>query len=294
MKNSFIIRTYNESRYLGEVIQAIKNQVSYEAKQNEIIIVDSGSTDKTLDIAFHHECKVIKIKKSSFTFGRSLNIGCKAAQGENLVILSGHCIPVSPTWLNNLHKAIEGGKYVYVYGRQIGRKSVTKFSEQRVFLKNYPSNSDEQLGGIFCNNANAILLKSAWEKIPFDERLTGLEDMAAAKKLIKEGYRIGYAPDATIEHIHHESWAQVQTRYEREAYALRHILPEIQVGLLDTVRYTLSSIFFDLKAAFQARTLIRTVPEIMLYRVNQFWGTYRGHNDHRKLSHEQKERYFYP
>lgn len=294
MKNSFIIRTYNEARHLGEVVEAIQSQEGYEASQNEIIIVDSGSTDNTLDIATKYNCRVVHIEKEDFTFGRSLNLGCDAAKGENLIILSGHCIPTSTRWLINLCKTLEEKDCVYGYGRQVGRNGVTRFSEQRVFLKNYPLNNAEQLGGIFCNNANSIVIKSAWEKAPFNETLTGLEDMAAAQKFMEQGYRIGYAEDATVEHIHHENWRQVQTRYEREAYALHHILPEIQVSLADTIRYTASSIFFDLKAAFQRKVMFSCALEIILYRVNQFWGTYKGHNDHRKLSHERKEQYFYP
>ena len=63
---SIIIRTYNEGKNLGRCLNAIKNQ-SYS--NYEIIVVDSSSQDETVRIAESFNCKVIKIKKSSFTFG---------------------------------------------------------------------------------------------------------------------------------------------------------------------------------------------------------------------------------
>ena len=79
-KISVIIRTYNEEKYLERLIKSIFNQkISFKS---EIIIVDSGSTDKTLIIAQKYKVKIINIKKKLFTFGRSLNLGCKNAKGE--------------------------------------------------------------------------------------------------------------------------------------------------------------------------------------------------------------------
>ena len=77
---SIIIRTYNESKYLDKILQNIKIQNTKFTK--EIVLVDSGSTDNTVEIAKNHNCKILHIKKEDFTFGRSLNIGCQAALGK--------------------------------------------------------------------------------------------------------------------------------------------------------------------------------------------------------------------
>jgi hypothetical protein len=77
------------------------------------------------------------IKKEDFTFGRSLNIGCEFANGEFLVFISGHCIPVKNDWIQQLVKPLSEGVAIYTYGRQIGRDT-TKFSESQVFNKFYP------------------------------------------------------------------------------------------------------------------------------------------------------------
>ena len=59
--------------------------------------------------------------------------------------------------------------------------------------------------------------------------------MDLLRGLLIQKLRIGYVAEAPVYHIHDESWAQVQRRYEREALALRSILPEIKVNLADTV-----------------------------------------------------------
>ena len=98
---SIIIRTYNEERYLNDLLNAISNQNVNDHKV-EIIIVDSGSTDKTLEIANSFNCTIKKIEKVNFSFGRSLNLGCITSNGEILIFISGHCIPANEFWLQNL------------------------------------------------------------------------------------------------------------------------------------------------------------------------------------------------
>ena len=101
-KISIIIRTLNESKYLPELLEGIKQQLLPEISV-ETIIVDSGSKDETINIAKNHNCKIVHIAKSEFSFGKSLNIGCEAANGEILVFVSGHCVPVDMNWIKNLY-----------------------------------------------------------------------------------------------------------------------------------------------------------------------------------------------
>ncbi|MCZ6855959.1 MAG: glycosyltransferase family A protein, partial [Gammaproteobacteria bacterium] len=209
---SVIVRTLNEETYLPGLLSSIRSQQLPDNYTVEIIVVDSGSTDKTLDIARSHQCRVTHISQEDFSFGRSLNQGCDFAQGELLVFVSGHCLPTNELWLALLVKPLTDKSCSYSYGRQIGL-SPTKFSEHRVFLKYYPSTSFLPQEGFFANNANAALTKKLWHAHKFDESLTGLEDMHLAKQLVQSGYQIGYTADATVYHIHDESWLQVRNRF---------------------------------------------------------------------------------
>lgn len=289
---SIVIRTLNEGKWLRQLLEAVGSQALSQGG-HETIIVDSGSTDGTLDIAREYQCRVISIRKEEFTFGRSLNRGCAAAEGRNLAFISGHCIPTNGTWLRDLVAPLESGDAQYAYGRQLGYQT-TRFSEKQIFEKYFPASRQFAQGGFFCNNANAALRRDVWVNHPFDEELTGLEDMQLGKRLLAAGMKLAYVPEAGVFHIHEENWAKIRLRYEREAIALQQIMPEVHLNMSDFLRYFISAVLHDSGAALQEKVLLRFFPEIVAFRLNQYWGSYRGNNDHRRLSLQNKERYFYP
>ncbi len=289
---SIIIRTLNEAKYLDLLLTSIGNQ-QIDSLRYEVIIVDSGSTDATLQIAQEHECRILNISRHEFSFGRSLNIGCNAAKGEILVIISGHCVPVDVDWLAKLCQPLLNGQIGYTYGKQIGGEQ-SHFSEKRIFAKYYPDHGGTVQSEFFCNNANSAIRFTDWKLLRFDEDLTGLEDMELAQRLVKLGGEILYVPNAVVYHYHEESWSQVQRRFEREAIALQRIMPQVHVDLLDLVRYTVSSILKDWRSALSDGVFIKNAINIVLYRWHQYLGVYYGNNDHRRLSHAEKDKYFYP
>ena len=290
MKISVIIRTLNESKYLRELLESIFNQRTDH--QVEVIVVDSGSTDDTLKIACQYAVKVVRIDKADFTFGRSLNLGCEAASGDYLAFISGHCVPVGSDWLDHLSAPLDSEQAIFTYGKQIGRDT-TRFSEQLVFQKYYPDKSRIPQEGFYCNNANAMIRREAWSHFRFNENLTGLEDMYLAKQLVVAGHKIAYSAAATVYHIHNESWQQTKTRYQRESIALREIMPEVYLSLFDLVSCITRSIFSDFEQMIIGREYHRWA-EIVAYRFCQYWGSYLGSHDHRKLTRSMKRRYFYP
>lgn len=292
MKISVVIRTYNESKHLGALLQGIQDQELGEHTL-ETVIVDSGSTDGTLEVAARFPVNVVGIRKEEFSFGRSLNIGCAAATGDVLVFVSGHCIPVDRYWLAELIKPIADGLCVSTYGRQVGDDS-SHFSERQIFGKYFPAQDKLPQEGFYCNNANAAVLKSVWAEHRYDEELTGLEDMHLAKRLLAQGHRIGYTAKSSVYHLHSETWTQVRRRFEREAIALQFIMPEVQLGLPDVIRYFFSAVFLDLGAALQERQMRKHFFPVLRYRYNQFHGAYKGNHFQRRLSREVKEAYFYP
>ena len=289
---SVIIRTLNEEKYLTELLHSIESQ-NRELFNLEIIVVDSGSTDNTLKIAKSFNSRITFINKDDFSFGRSLNIGCEFARGEFFVFVSGHCIPTDSNWIDCLVRPLSNGFCEYTYGRQEPRDS-TKFSEIQIFSKYFPDVSQIPQDGFFCNNANAALTRKSWEKYLFDETLTGCEDMELAKRIYKDGNKIGYVAEASVFHIHDETWNQVKTRYEREALALQKIMPDIHLTLWDVTKFFLAGVFNDMKIAISKRNFTNNFISIILFRWSQYLGSYIGNNKSRKLSEEAKQQYFYP
>ena len=67
-----------------------------------------------------------------FSFGRSLNLGCKKSVGEFLVLASAHVYPVYEDWIEKLIAPFSDSNVVLVYGKQRGNH-FTKYSEQKIF-----------------------------------------------------------------------------------------------------------------------------------------------------------------
>lgn len=292
MLASVIIRTYNEERYLEQLLNSIFSQ-HCDSVELEVIIVDSGSTDTTLQIAARYPCRIAHIKKADFTFGRSLNIGCEFAEGDFFIFISGHCLPINENWLDEIVKPLFLENVFYSYGRQEG-KHTTKYSEYQHFEKCFPAYDKIPQDGFFCNNANAAITREAWQRFKFNEELTGLEDMYLAKQLVNSGGKIAYTSKASVYHIHDETWRQVRIRYEREAYALQRIMPEVHFTLADFFRFFVSSLFSDSAAALIQKKLLFTFPEIFMFRLMHYWGTYKGNQEVRNISSQMKYHYFYP
>ena len=85
-KVSIIIRAYNEEKHIGKLMDGISQQSGDAFRELEVLLVDSGSTDKTREIAKGKGARIVHIKKEEFSFGRALNIGCKAAGGDVLLL----------------------------------------------------------------------------------------------------------------------------------------------------------------------------------------------------------------
>ena len=290
---SIIYRSLNEEKWIGASLDAVFAQALKTGRRVELVLVDSGSTDGTLAIAEKRNCRIVHIKKSDFTFGRSLNYGCAAATGDILVFISAHCIPSHDRWLENLIAPLEEGKADYVYGRQVGHE-VTRFSEHQVFEQYYADHDKIPQTELFVNNANSGMLKTLWLKTGFDETATGLEDMVFGKQLLGNGGRIAYVADAPVIHVHEETLNQTKRRYYREALTLRGIFPEVHFNFGDFLRFFAAGVFHDFSEALTKKVFVKEAPGIIGYRFMQYWGAWRGHNEHRILSRAQKESYYYP
>lgn len=289
MSCSIIIRAYNEEKHIARLLEGIKQQTVNDV---EIILVDSGSTDSTVTIAESFGAKVVHIPSAEFTFGRSLNLGIKSASRELIVIASAHVYPVYPDWLVTLLKPFQDEKVALAYGKQRGYDG-SKYSEHQIFHQWYPDASNLDQATAFCNNANAVIRKSLWELHPYDETLTGLEDLEWAKWAKEQGYRIAYTAEAEIVHVHNETPFGVYNRYRREAMALRRIYPEAHFNFYDFVRLTFTNILSDLWHAIRERVLLKSIASIFWFRFAQFHGTRVGHRETSLVTPQLRETFYY-
>jgi glycosyltransferase involved in cell wall biosynthesis len=286
---SLVVRAFNEERHIGRLLEGVRHQT---VRDVDVILVDSGSTDATAAIATQYGARVVHIQPDEFTFGRSLNRGLAAATCDLVVIASAHVYPVYPDWLERLTEPFQNPQVALTYGKQRGAET-SEFSEQQVFARWYPDQSDPAQKHPFCNNANAAIRRSVWETHPYDETLTGLEDLAWAKWAFEQGHVIAYVAEAEVIHVHEETPRGVYNRYRREAMAFKRIYPEAHFSLYDFVRNMLASIGFDMLHAARTHCLWRNFPSIIWFRWNQFLGTYRGYRQSGLLTPELRQTFYY-
>lgn len=288
-KCSVVIRAYNEEKHIGRLLEGIRQQT---VRDVEVILVDSGSTDRTVSVAETYGARVVRIPSDEFTFGRSLNFGVREVTRELVVIASAHVYPVYPDWIESLLHPFEDEKVALTYGKQRGPYSA-KYSEQQIYHQWYPDVSNLDQPTAFCNNANAAIRKSLWGKNPYDESLTGLEDLAWGKWAREQGYKISYVAEAEIVHIHNETPRGVYNRYRREAMALRKIYPEANFNLYDFFRLTVTNILSDLWHAGREGVLRKNIASIFWFRFMQFHGTRMGHRETSLVTPQLRETFYY-
>jgi len=287
---SIVIRAYNEERHIGRLLAGIAKQ---SVKDIEVILVDSGSTDATTTIANKTPATILHIQPDEFTFGRSLNQGIAQANGEFIVIASAHVYPVYPDWLDRLLAPFADHKVGLTYGKQRGDAN-TKFSESQIFARWFPDGPQQRQSYPFCNNANAAIRRDLWGQRPYDETLTGLEDLEWARWAMDNGYNISYVPEAEVIHVHDETPSGVYNRYRREAMAFKHIFPQEHFNLGDFLRLAASNIFSDFRQAARQNLIRGKISSIVWFRLMQFWGTHQGYRHSGPVTWQLRKTFYYP
>lgn len=126
MRFSIIVPTYNLENYIKKSLESILNQTFTDY---EIIIIDDGSTDKTVEIIQNYVDYRIKLLHAPRLKAPGLvrNIGLEIASGEYILFLDGDDWYVDNTCLERLDKGCQGEDIVYfdfIFGRE-GRKQMS-------------------------------------------------------------------------------------------------------------------------------------------------------------------------
>lgn len=213
MKASVVIPTKNGEEYLDEVMRALFEQEAPWAY--EVVVIDSGSTDATLEILGRYPVKLLQIPPLEFNHGETRNRAIAEAKGEYIALVTQDATPASRHWLANMVDACSGEGVAGVFGPHLTRDDCDPIESRNleVHFRNFGEGrtryqvADEadykarQGHYDFFSNCNSCLKRAVWEQIPF-RRTAMAEDQMWAQDVLKAGYAKIYAPDAPVLHSH--------------------------------------------------------------------------------------------
>ena len=185
---SVLIRTLNSAKTLGKVLAALPL-----LECDELMIVDSGSTDDTLAIAQRHGARVIR-PAGPFNYSKSLNVGFSAARNPWVLVLSSHSIPGSAETLGRLRSAaVESAPSIAVVYGQLGlcKPPDTDSAPEHIDKASW-ERTRRQPGG----NGMGLYRRVCWEEHPFDETLNTAEDLEWFFWALDRGYSAMRVPQA--------------------------------------------------------------------------------------------------
>jgi len=231
------ILTYNGETYLDALLTAIEAQ--QYAGEVDTLVIDSGSTDRTLQIvARHPRVRLHQIPNSEFGHGTTRNLAASLATGDVVVYLTHDAVPANEHWLERLvAPLVDDSRIVAVLGKQVARASappVLKYDIQRVFSRLGPDHGitvsfddgtlvDEQamrLAAFYSDACSAARRDFVLNPVPYRD-VDYAADQVFGRDIIEGGYRKAYAPGAVVEHSNDGTLREFGQRIAADLIGLR-------------------------------------------------------------------------
>ena len=298
MKVSIIILSKNGQECIQKCLDKVCNQ-NYD-HDYEVVVIDSGSTDKTLEIIKKYPLRLYEISSDDFRHSKTRNLGASFAKGEFVVFLSQDAEPLDENWLYHLTLPLLKDVWVgAVFGRQIPTKEsnpVNRFRVQWIygedsFTKSRDSGFEFPRALFSFSNVNSATRKDLLSRFPFREDLFFCEDVSLAKQLITNGYTIVYSSEAPVFHSHNFGIGEAFSRYFDVAVAYKKIgiLEETKKiekegnkYVLEELRYLIKNshslwIFYSLinnlikYMGFKIGCAEQLVPLLLKKKISKYW-----------------------
>lgn len=209
MEISVIIPTLNAEHEIDGLLIALEHQ---SIQPVEILIVDSASEDKTIELVRQHKrVRLLKIDRQAFNHGTTRDMALRESSGDFVCFLTQDAVPVSGDYLKRLvAPMVEDPSIALVSGRQLPKADARRF-EQLVREFNYPdspsvrSKGDLEQFGIktfFASDTCSAYRRSSYLECGGFDHVNTNEDMLMAARFIASGLKVAYEPRAEVYHSH--------------------------------------------------------------------------------------------
>lgn len=217
---SVIIPTRNGAETLRELLAGLRLQ---ERQPDEIIVIDSASTDTTVHVAHEYGATVVPIPLAEFDHGGTRTLGATIARGELLVFFTQDALPAGRHLLARLVAPFDADEAIGMsYGRQLPAFDADLLAAHlRQF--NYPEQSAVRsfadrtrcgLGTVFASNSCAAYRREVLAEVGyFPKGLIFGEDTWVAGKVLQRGRKIAYVAEAAVYHSHNYQPYEEMQRY---------------------------------------------------------------------------------
>jgi rhamnosyltransferase len=220
---SVIVRVKNEAGTIGRTLEALRGQTVAV----ELIVVDSGSTDGTREVARRLSDRLIDIAPERFTFGRALNLGADAASAPIHFALSAHCRPERPDWVERSLAHYERSDVAATNGNAFkpdGSALRDVLYQDAAITRAHP------LWG-FSNHA-ASWRAEVWTEFPFNESMAACEDKEWSWRVLNAGWLVAHDPFLQVSTAHRER-SGVKAYYGRVEREARELAAHINLPAFD-------------------------------------------------------------
>jgi rhamnosyltransferase len=269
-KVTVLMRTFNNAEIIGQTLKALFSQ---NFKDFDLFVVDSGSTDGTLEILSHYNCYVKKIKSSEYHPGKVLNSCIDEIDSDIIVFLNSDTVLLNEKSLYILIKVFSDQSVGAAYGRQIARPDATT-DVRRDYEYCFPYSS-ESPDCISLSLPISAIKKSVWKKNKFYTQSWGSEDTELGNRIKKSGLQVLYVPNAIAMHSHNYTPRQLFNRAKVEGEADFYIYKK-SPSLLSFFKKYIYRNLRDLKTAWRYNSFKFLVNNIFYRNAISEWGYYQG------------------
>ena len=292
---SVVIPVKNGGDDLRRCLEGIARQQAGE--EVEVVVVDSGSTDGSVEVARAAGARVHEIPPEEFNHGATRNLGVSLARGDKLVFTSQDAHAETGDWLALLTAPLSDPGVAGAYGRQVAHEHAKP--PERFFLDFLygPGARTQRAAGAaelsmdttLFSNANSAIRRDVFERFPFVGDIIMSEDQEWSQRVLLAGYALVYEPRAVVRHSHPYTVPQAFRRFfdsgvSAERAYLAGAAPSQAVLRRRALQYGRDELRWLWRSGHR-----RWIPYAAVYELAKFAGLQLGAR-HRHLPHPVKVR----